>query len=417
MSLKIVEYTLAADLAGGGTFAVAYPAGTSKGNFSGSLKHKLATASGNVFGSPAYFTLTFGATTVTVNWTSGSPTLPTGTKVFLQLDMPGHNAASNKSPITPMPALMSRSGLFSINFGSPLAADDNGYCASQSVAEDASAVLDGALVVSGVGVADVPRNIVAAWTTSATLTFTFRDEHNNLVVEQSAAGTSHTGSKACKRLISVSSDTAITGLTVGTGNKLGMPVFVPNHRSIVAELMDGYDIKPPRVVYIPWEIEQTELLAATAEQIVCPVDGYVARARGIVQGAVTTGGAITFKVGTTDITGLTFTIADADAAGVRYNDAPTTPRSSTTVVAAGDRLQVVPAAAIDTAGQLNGILEIETLGSAGTFVGGSTAKPTALTGDVRGTYTPPTVPDGSTSYELIVRLDDPDFYGQDQYAG
>jgi len=418
MTSKIVETTLSADLVGGGTFAVGYPAGFSKGSFVGSLKHKLATGSGNVFPSPAYFTLTFGATSVTVNWTSVSPTLPAGTKVLLELDMPGKNSAEVKVPISPIPGNMVRSGLFAINLGAPATADADGYCASQSVAQNASAILNGALVSSGVGVSDVARNIVAGWTTNAVLTFTFKDEHGNTVVEKSAGGSAtFTGKKACKRLISVSSDTAITGLTVGTGNVFGLPVYVPSVAAVIAELEDGYNIKPPARVFLPWELEQTELLAPTAEDLVCPVDGFIDTSRAAIQGAVTTGGDLTIEVNTVAVTGLSHTVANSATKGTRYEDRPTAPRSSTTAVAKGDRITVTPASAFDTAGSINGALEIEVTGLQGTFVGGSTAKPTATTGDVRGTYAPRSTPDGTISYELLVRLDDADFYGQAQFAG
>lgn len=418
MSQKIVNFTLAADLVGGGTVAVSYPAGTSKGNFSGSLKHKLATSAGNVFGSPAYFTLTFGATTVTINWTSGSPTIPAGTVVLLQLDQPGYSAAVSKSPLTPMPAGMTRVGAFSINLGSPGTASSNGYATSQSVAQNASAVLNGSLVSNGVGVADAAygRNIVAAWTTAAILTFTFKDFYGNTVVEKSASGTSHTGSKACMRLISVSSDTAITGLTVGTGTKLGLPVYIPFSAAVLAELENGFKLNPPERVSLTGQINQTDLLAPTTQDIVSPFAGYIARLRTMVQVAITTGGTIKAQVNTADVTGCSVTIANSATKGTAGAATPTTARSATTVVAKGDRISIVPAS-FASAGAVNYELEIETNNMTGTLATGSTAKPTATTGDVRGTYDPATAPDGTTAYELIVQLEDPDFYGQDQYAG
>jgi hypothetical protein len=238
------------------------------------------------------------------------------------------------------------------------------------------------------------------------------------MVETTASGTTHTGSKAFKEITSVTSSASITSATVGTGNKLGLPVFLTSGTNILAELENGFNMKPAGRVLIPFEIEQTELLAGTAEEIVCPVDGYIDTMRGIVQGAVTTGGAVTVEVNTTTVVGLSITLANSDAKGVRYSDTPTTPRSATTVVAKGDRITVTPAAAIDTAGQLNGFIEIEATGVQGTIVAGDNSNaPSGTTSDVRGTYTPRTVPDGATRYALLLQLADPDFLGQDQYAG
>lgn len=108
-------------------------------------------------------------------------------------------------------------------------------------------------------------------------------------------------------------------------------------------------------VYLPFEIEQTELLAGTSEELVSPVAGRITGFRGICQGAVTTGGAVILKIGTTAVTGASITLANSDAKGTVYNSTAITAENT---VAAGSRIQVEPAAAIDTAGQLNGIVEI-----------------------------------------------------------
>jgi hypothetical protein len=53
---------------------------------------------------------------------------------------------------------------------------------------------------------------------------------------------------------------------------------------------------------------------------------------------------------------------------------------------------------------------------AGTFVFGDQTAPSATTGDVRGTYLPAVVPDGTKSYGILVCLPDPGYGGADQYA-
>lgn len=421
MSLRIVQTTLTSALAASGTFAIGYPAGTTPGHFTGGLKHKLATGSGNVFDAPKYFTLTFGASSITVNWGSGSPTLPAGTVVYVQLDQAGYKSDAVQNAIDPPLANSFHVADKLLSLGSPITADADGLSVSQTVTgAGTAALLNGALVVSGVGVLDgaAGRNVVGAWTNTAVITITGKDVYGNTIVEQSASGTSHTGKKAFAKVTSITTSATITSATFGTGNKLGLPVFVPNVAAISAELQDGINISPPSRVYVPWELEQTQLLAPTAEQIYSPVAGYIHRNSSIVQAAVTTGGAITTEVNTVAVVGLSLTIADAAAAGSVVTDTPTTPRSATTVVARGDAITITPAAAFATAGEVNGMLEIEASPVQGTFVAGViSAAQSATTDDVRGMYTPSTVPDGTTSYQLMVRLADPDFLGVSQYAG
>jgi hypothetical protein len=55
--------------------------------------------------------------------------------------------------------------------------------------------------------------------------------------------------------------------------------------------------------------------------------------------------------------------------------------------------------------------------TAGTTVAGVQSKPTATTGDVRGTYVPNAAPDATKAYGLLVALPDPGYLGADQFAG
>jgi hypothetical protein len=118
-------------------------------------------------------------------------------------------------------------------------------------------------------------------------------------------------------------------------------------------------IKAGEDVIVPFSINQTDLLAGTSAELVAPVDGFVDELYVIVQAAVTTGGAVTVKVGTTDVNGLSVTVADAATKGTVYSDSATAGHGSR-AVSKGDRLQVVPASAFDTAGAINGFVKINT---------------------------------------------------------
>jgi hypothetical protein len=117
----------------------------------------------------------------------------------------------------------------------PVAKSSTALCASQSVAAGAAALLNGTAAPSGVitttdantfRVTSPPRNVVAAWTTTAVLTVTGYDEYGHLMVEQSASGTSMTGKKAFARVTSISPSASVTGLTAGTGDVLGLPHYL-----------------------------------------------------------------------------------------------------------------------------------------------------------------------------------------------
>lgn len=112
-------------------------------------------------------------------------------------------------------------------------------------------------------------------------------------------------------------------------------------------------------VNLPFTIPATELSAGTTIELVCPAAGVIAGLRTIVQTAIVTGGDVTVKIGTTDVVGLTCTVADAAAKGSVVSDTPTEP-SVTRTVAEGDRIQIVPAAAFNGGGALAGVLTINT---------------------------------------------------------
>lgn len=415
---KIAEVTLSAAVATNGTFTVSYPAGTTAGSYTGGHEHVMF-ALGAKRVAPDDFTVSFGASNITVTH-KGSTTLPVGTRIRIQFEMFGADS-SDVEKVT-LPAAMRKAPLTYVDLGAPATADADGVAASQTVTGAGTAfVLNGALVSNGVAVFDVPRNVVAAWTNTAVLTITGTDADGNTVVEQSASGTSHTGVKAFKTVTSVKTSATVTSATVGSGNVLGLPRFVPDASWVVGELMDGALLpRKPGQVYLPWEIEATELAAGTAENLVSPVAGYINGMRAIVQEAVTTGGAITVEINTTAITGLSVTVADGATAGTRYSDAPTTRHGSDSLVAAGDRITVTPAAAFATAGAVNGLLAINVTPAGqldGTFVAGATSAATATTGDTRGTYTPSVTPDGAKAFALLVSMPDPADQGVAQYKG
>lgn len=421
MAFDVISHTLSAAVASAGTFTVSYPTDRSAGDYTGAHGHKLI-AIGAVFSAPNDFTLTFNAGDITVTY-NGSTTLPSGAAVRLQVDRLGVDDREPEKVV--LPFNMARSNLHVIDLGSPDTADPNGYVESQdltaagvfSVNTTAAAALAAAALN---GTADVPRNVVASWTGTAVLTVTGTDVDGNTLVESSASGTTLTGKKAFKTVTGISTSANITSLTVGTGDVLGLPVYVPDASYILAELEDGVaKARKPGVVYLMDHELEAAVDAGTSLEMTSPVSGTIRRLRSVARGTITTGGAVTVEVNTTAVDGLSMTIADGAVAGETDTDTPTAGHAST-AVSAGDRIEIIPAAAFNASADILFILEIELSPSEqldGTFVAAATAKATATTGDVRGTYDPTTACDGSTAFALLAALADPGNDGVPQFAG
>jgi hypothetical protein len=134
-----------------------------------------------------------------------------------------------------------------VSLGAPDTADVNGVAEAQNADEDAFLDLDGDLVVNGVAVLDVPRNLVAdsGGADTAVLVITGTDVYGNVMVENITLNgtTAVAGKKAFKTVTSIQATGAAIANSafVGTGTVLGLPVFLPEEGYVLAELEDGDD--------------------------------------------------------------------------------------------------------------------------------------------------------------------------------
>ena len=234
MSLQIINGTFASDVANNGTVVVAYPTGFTPGHFAASVAHVLVVGQ-SVLNYPSKFTLTFGAvgTGITVTNKSGS-TWVAGTAYILQLETIGEVNYTNEA-YGFSPANTTRAVMLEAQLGAPAAASSTALVTSQALT---AASTTGATLVTNT--LDVPRNVVAAWTTSAKITVTGTDVYGQTLTESMAsAGTSFTGNKAFKTVTKIVTDTDITGLTAGTGTKLGLPFFLPSTGHVIARMESG----------------------------------------------------------------------------------------------------------------------------------------------------------------------------------
>ncbi len=412
MTFSVIEGTLSAAVADTGTFTVGYPSGKDVSNFYLAMGHKLMLGQNGPLSFPDDFGISLGVALITVSNRTGA-TWAAGTAFKLQMEEPGQRGYKGDNGQLLASATEVKGIVVSM---APDVSDADGVSVSQTVTGAGTAfTITGALATGGVATMDTPRNVVAAWTNTAVLTITGTDVYGDEMVEVTASGTSHTGLKAFKTVTSVTTSATVTSATVGSGNVIGLPVFLPAAGNVLNVMQDG--VRLVARAFIPWELEQTQLLAPTNEQLVSPIAGIIDRNTTIVQAAVTTGGDITVKVGSTDVTGLTNTVADGATAGTIATDQPTTVtgNDATTQVAARGQIQIVPGSPFATAGEVNGVLEVNGWGvfTAGTRTADGS---TSTGGDVRGTFRPPVDPDGSIVFQVVLALADPGVEPQAQYT-
>lgn len=423
MSNKIAYATPAAAVAQNGTITFSYPDGTTAGDYASHGHSIVARGLGLTKFSQDLGTISvsFGASDITVTY-KGATSIPANSTVVANFNVRGLGRE-------PPPVLLdvnraSYANIVRLELGAPDTADADGIVESQNLT---SAGVYSTLAFNGVygdpygnayAILDVPRNVVAGWTTSAVLTVTGEDEYGDVMIEASASGTTFTGKKAFKKITSIAVSTNVTGLTVGTGDVLGLPAYVGYSGQVLYELKDNVVVAPTegKVVLSTLQLEAAVDAAGTI-YVVSPVAGKITKAMSVQQGTVTTGGAIAVAVNGVAVNGLSIVVADGAVAGEVDSDTPTLDHA-TTAVAVGDNISFTPGSAFNASADAVYLVEIETTRSLnGTFVAGVQTTPTATTGDVRGTYDPASACDGALQFALLVSLPEPNYRGVDNYDG
>lgn len=112
---------------------------------------------------------------------------------------------------------------------------------------------------------------------------------------------------------------------------------------------------------LPFAINQTDLLAGgDFIYFSSPCDGVITEFEAVVKTAVTTGGTLQPKLGSTVCTNLQVTVANAATAGTVYNAAKGPPGHHTSQkVTKGTAIKIAVDAAFATAGEVSGFVRIE----------------------------------------------------------
>jgi hypothetical protein len=239
MSRYTIQGVLSADVANGGTFTVAFPTGTNKGDFIGGVKAGLTMAQKDLVNFHQFVAVATSLFTITNR--SGA-TWPAGSAWVFSPDLPGERDIRDddgKNPIKRAYGLR----VVGVNLGAPIAADPDGICTSQSRVGAGALTINGAALVSGRCILDVPRNITidSGGADTAVITVTGKDEYGVTIVENiTLNGTTEVaGKKAFKEIPAGASDATITnGAFVGFGDVLGLPLFLEDADYVIKELED-----------------------------------------------------------------------------------------------------------------------------------------------------------------------------------
>jgi hypothetical protein len=148
-----------------------------------------------------------------------------------------------------------RIGIVQADFGTPALGDADGYAVAQAVAGAGNLTLNGALVVAGVGIADVTRVVQAVSAnvgdTTQTLTVTGTDQYGEALTEDLALNgtTPVIGTKAFKQVTQIAISAATAGnVSAGTEDLLGLPFAIGSAGDAIAANENNVYVDPANIV-------------------------------------------------------------------------------------------------------------------------------------------------------------------------
>lgn len=243
--IQVVTGVLSAAVANNGTFTVAYPQDPSTlqtlnaGFFTGAVNHKFALNQNTVLSAPNQFSLTFGASNITVTNKSGS-TWPINSTFGLQLELVGDLPLNDPAFGTTL-NYVTRGFVAIASIGSPATASATAVINAAAQTALVNGLSTPFYTNTGGGRAFTAKSSNVGDTTQ-TVTLKGVDIYGVSMVETIALNgtTGVNGKKAFARLDSVIVSATMAGnLSIGTIDVFGLPFFLPSSGYIIRELQDG----------------------------------------------------------------------------------------------------------------------------------------------------------------------------------
>lgn len=245
--------TLASAVIDTGTFTVSYPsregpeAGSyDEGDFFGAMRHQFVL-NGAALNYPKDFDITLGTGSITVTNRTGA-TWAANSAWRLDVKKQGKALFQDEPATSTTPgnrvARAARATQVLINLGAADALITNGVMAAQNRTNAGALVVNGSLATSGVATMDQPRNVIAksGGADTAVLTVTGTDEYAQTMSEAITLNgtTAVSGKKAFKKVTAIACSAAVSNSPfLGTGDVLGLPVFLPSAGYVIKELENG----------------------------------------------------------------------------------------------------------------------------------------------------------------------------------
>jgi len=226
------------------TLSLPYPEGKNEGHFFGAVNHTVSI-DGVFFRSPRDFTLITQPDRVVFVW-QGEMTLPASSLLHMQLEIPGGDFYYDaKVGITVLN--MVHSPLFMVNLAAP-AADDEGYWVQPTPVNEVRS-----LTLAQTQIPTARNVIIHTENDNSHCTFVIEGEdiYRRAVLEKITASSTGKaeGGKAFARINRITPSHPCNGkIQIGTGNKLGLPVFLPSPGYLIREIINGVTVTGGTVV-------------------------------------------------------------------------------------------------------------------------------------------------------------------------
>lgn len=232
-----VNLLLDRDVPRGDTLNIPYPRGKNEGSFFSAINHNLGI-DGQFYLCPKDFIVTMKQDHLAFHW-HGPKDLRRGMLLNLQLEEPGGDFYFDQKRGTTI-LNMVQSSLYLVNLGGPRVENANLFVRSQAVIGNAPLPLSGEQPYTS-------RNVVIHSTQDNSHCI-FRlegvDLYGRPMVEEIKGPSEETGrtdgAKAFTKLTKITVKGECRGeISVGTGSRLGLPVFLPAAGFVIRETMNG----------------------------------------------------------------------------------------------------------------------------------------------------------------------------------
>jgi hypothetical protein len=239
-----VNTILKSDLKPNGKLEIAYPDGINEGSFFGAIDHTLGIET-RFFRSPKDFIVVPTTESLVIHWTANI-NVPAGALLHFQLQEQGGDLYTDtRTGVTVRNMVEAKT--FLINLGSVRDRDPVFYVQPTTVSSG------GRLLLANTK-PDTPRNVIIysdADESNRTFVIHGEDIYLRPMVENikgPVAGKTN-GKKSFAKITKIAVDGACNGtVNIGTGNRFGLPTFVPGPGYVLSEMVNGTPVSGGMIV-------------------------------------------------------------------------------------------------------------------------------------------------------------------------